>query len=165
MFCVHPLGGLSWPYAGLAEHLPAGVGLYGLQAAGLGDDDPLPESIEEMAADYVARVRAVQPEGPYRLLGWSLGGRIAHAMAVLLESAGQDVELLALLDAYPRTEVEAGASFSEREFLDGILAAAGVDASELDGPVDFDTVMAAVRSSGNDLASACRRIGCGVCRR
>ncbi|CAL9338358.1 Dimodular nonribosomal peptide synthase [Streptomyces sp. enrichment culture] len=152
VFCVHPLGGLSWPYAGLAEHLPAGVGLYGLQAAGLGDDDPLPESIEEMAADYVARVRAVQPEGPYRLLGWSLGGRIAHAMAVLLESAGQEVELLALLDAYPRTEVEAGASFSEREFLDGILAAAGVDASELDGPVDFDTVMAAVRSSGNDLA-------------
>ncbi|MDG9705833.1 amino acid adenylation domain-containing protein, partial [Streptomyces sp. DH37] len=154
VFCVHPLGGLSWPYAGLAEHLPAEVGLYGLQAAGLDDDGPLPESLEEMAADYVARVRAVQPEGPYRLLGWSLGGRIAHAMAVLLESAGQEVELLALLDAYPRAEAgaEADAGFSEREFLEGVLAAAGVDAAQVEGPVGFETVMAAVRSSGNDLA-------------
>ncbi|MBB0228019.1 non-ribosomal peptide synthetase [Streptomyces calidiresistens] len=152
VFCVHPLGGLAWPYAGLAEHLPAGVALYGLQAAGLGDDGPLPDSIEEMAADYVARVRAVRPEGPYRLLGWSLGGRIAHAMAVLLESQGHEVELLALLDAYPRTAVEAEAAFSERDFLDGVLAAAGVDPSRLGGVVDFDTVLAAVRASGDDLA-------------
>lgn len=64
VFCVHPLGGLSWPYAGLAEHLPAGVGLYGLQSAGLADDEPLPATVEEMAADYVARIRTVQAEGP-----------------------------------------------------------------------------------------------------
>ncbi|MFF8034157.1 amino acid adenylation domain-containing protein, partial [Streptomyces sp. NPDC016626] len=152
LFCVHPLGGLSWPYAGLAEHLPAEVGLYGLQAVGLEGDDPLPASLEEMADDYVARVRAVRPEGPYRLLGWSLGGRIAHAMAVRLEAAGQEVELLALLDAYPSTTADTGARFSEREFLEGVLSAAGLDAAGLDGPVDVDTVMAAVRSTGNDLA-------------
>ncbi|MET7294794.1 amino acid adenylation domain-containing protein [Streptomyces griseoloalbus] len=152
LFCVHPLGGLSWPYAGLAEHLPAEVALHGLQAVGLDGDDPLPGSLEEMADDYVARIRAVQPEGPYRLLGWSLGGRIAHAMAVRLEAAGQEVELLALLDAYPSTTAEPDARFSEREFLDGILSAAGLDAAGLDGPVDVDTVMAAVRSTGNDLA-------------
>ncbi|MFD8852881.1 amino acid adenylation domain-containing protein, partial [Streptomyces sp. NPDC059604] len=152
LFCVHPLGGLSWPYAGLAEHLPAEVGLYGLQAAGLGEDEPLPETVEEMAADYVAHIRTVQPEGPYRLLGWSLGGRVAHAMAGQLEAAGQEVELLALLDAYPRTEAEPSASFSERDFLEGILAAIGMEAAELDGPVEFDRVMAAMRSSGKELA-------------
>ncbi|MGY3680976.1 thioesterase domain-containing protein [Streptomyces sp. TE33382] len=152
VFCVHPLGGLSWPYAGLAEHLPAEVGLYGLQSAGLDDDDPLPESVEEMAADYVARIRTVQPEGPYRLLGWSLGGRVAHAMAVHLESAGQEVELLAVLDAYPRTGAEPAASFSERDFLEGVLVAIGMEVSELDGPVEFGRVMAAMRASGRELA-------------
>ncbi|MFE8010945.1 amino acid adenylation domain-containing protein, partial [Streptomyces sp. NPDC057418] len=152
VFCVHPLGGLSWPYAGLAEHLPADVGLYGLQSAGLEDDEPLPATVEEMAADYVARIRTVQAQGPYRLLGWSLGGRVAHAMAGLLESAGQEVELLALLDAYPRTEAEPAASFSEQDFLQGILAAIGIEAAELDGPVEFDRVMAAMRASGKELA-------------
>ncbi|MEV5687358.1 amino acid adenylation domain-containing protein [Streptomyces sp. NPDC052164] len=152
VFCVHPLGGLSWPYAGLAEHLPAEVDLYGLQSAGLGDDEPLPDSVEEMAADYVARIRTVQPEGPYRLLGWSLGGRVAHAMAGQLELAGQEVELLALLDAYPRTEQEPAASFSEGEFLEGILVAIGMEASDLDGPPEFGRVMAAMRSSGKELA-------------
>ncbi|MEU5658026.1 amino acid adenylation domain-containing protein [Streptomyces sp. NPDC047737] len=152
VFCVHPLGGLSWPYAGLAEHLPADVGLYGLQAAGLGDDEPLPATVEEMAADYVARIRTVQAQGPYRLLGWSLGGRVAHAMAGLLEAAGQEVELLALLDAYPRTEPEPAASFSEEDFLRGILAAIGMDADELGGPVEFGRVMAAMRASGKELA-------------
>ncbi|MFD3741737.1 amino acid adenylation domain-containing protein, partial [Streptomyces sp. NPDC058629] len=152
LFCVHPLGGLSWPYAQLAEHLPPEVGLYGLQAAGLAEDEPLPDSVEEMAADYVERVRAVQPEGPYRLLGWSLGGRIAHAMAQHLEAAGQRVELLALLDAYPRDATEAVEPFSEQDFLAGVLVAIGMEASELDGPVEFDRVAAAMRSSGKEIA-------------
>ncbi|MFC8626720.1 amino acid adenylation domain-containing protein, partial [Streptomyces anulatus] len=152
LFCVHPLGGLSWPYAGLAEHLPPGVGLYGLQAAGLGDDAPMPDTVEEMAADYVEHIRTVQPEGPYRLLGWSLGGRIAHAMAGRLEAAGQEVELLALLDAYPRAAADPVAPFSERDFLEGILVAIGMEASELDGPVEFDRVAAAMRASGKELA-------------
>ncbi|MFI1146097.1 amino acid adenylation domain-containing protein [Streptomyces sp. NPDC020780] len=152
VFCVHPLGGLSWPYAGLAEHLPADVGLYGLQSAGLGDDEPLPATVEEMAADYVARIRTVQADGPYRLLGWSLGGRIAHAMAGLLESDGQEVELLALLDAYPRTEPEPAASFGEQDFLQGILAAIGMEEADLGGPVEFGRVMAAMRESGKELA-------------
>jgi nonribosomal peptide synthetase DhbF len=43
----------------------------------------------------------VQRHGPYRLAGWSFGGNVAHAMAVLLEESGERVELLALLDAYP----------------------------------------------------------------
>ncbi|MBU7597300.1 amino acid adenylation domain-containing protein, partial [Streptomyces sp. P38-E01] len=152
LFCVHPLGGLSWPYAGIAEHLPAEVGLFGLQASGLSEGDPLPGTLEAMAAEYVARIRTVQEQGPYRLLGWSLGGRIAHAMAALLEEAGQEVELLALLDAYPQTEEAEESDFSEADFLKGILAAADLEPSALGGALNLDTVMAAVRAAGNDLA-------------
>ena len=43
----------------------------------------------------------LQPTGPYRLLGWSLGGQIAHAVAGRLRREGERVEFLALLDAYP----------------------------------------------------------------
>ncbi|QEU91123.1 amino acid adenylation domain-containing protein [Streptomyces kanamyceticus] len=101
LFCVHPGLGLSWSYAGLLRRIPADVPVYGLQARGFAEGDVLPESIERMAADYVDEIRAVHPEGPYRLLGWSLGGNVAYAMASLLRAKGEKVELLALLDAYP----------------------------------------------------------------
>ncbi|MFJ1455980.1 thioesterase domain-containing protein [Nocardia sp. N2S4-5] len=41
----------------------------------------------------------VQPEGPYHLLGWSLGGQIAHAVAVRLRARGATVAVLAMLDS------------------------------------------------------------------
>ena len=101
LYCVHASGGLSWNYGPLLRHLPVNQPVYGVQARGLARTATLPGSVEEMAADYVAQIRTVQPAGPYHLLGWSLGGRIAQAMAVLLEEQGEEVALLALLDAYP----------------------------------------------------------------
>ncbi|MFC3453288.1 amino acid adenylation domain-containing protein [Amycolatopsis speibonae] len=101
LFCVHASGGLSWNYEPLLRYLPADQPVYGVQARGLARTEPLPGSVEEMAADYLDQIRAVQPTGPYHLLGWSLGGRIAQAMAKLLEAEGEKVGLLALLDAYP----------------------------------------------------------------
>ncbi|ATL69941.1 non-ribosomal peptide synthetase [Nocardia terpenica] len=101
LFCVHASGGLSWNYGSLLRHLPPNQPVYGVQARGLARSEPLPGSVEEMAADYLAQIRTVQPTGPYHLLGWSLGGRIAQAMATLLEAEGEQVGLLALLDAYP----------------------------------------------------------------
>ncbi|MFD2420214.1 amino acid adenylation domain-containing protein [Amycolatopsis pigmentata] len=101
LFCVHASGGLSWNYAPLLRSLPPNQPVYGVQARGLARAEPLAASVEEMAADYVEQIRTVRPTGPYHLLGWSLGGRIAQAMAVLLEAEGEEVGLLALLDAYP----------------------------------------------------------------
>ncbi|MEU3622976.1 hypothetical protein BS329_20465 [Amycolatopsis coloradensis] len=101
VFCVHPSGSVSWSYIGLAKHIGPERPIYGLQAAGLSEPADLPDSIEDMAADYVARIRQVQPEGPYHLLGWSFGGLVAHEMAVQLREAGQQVGLLASLDSHP----------------------------------------------------------------
>ncbi|NKS03385.1 amino acid adenylation domain-containing protein [Rhodococcus hoagii] len=106
LFCVHPLSGLAWSYAGLAGST-GGRPLYGLQATG---EDGMPDGIGELAARYVDRVRAIQPQGPYHLLGWSLGGNIAHEMAVRLQDIGEDVASLTILDAMPATAVpDAGA--------------------------------------------------------
>jgi thioesterase domain-containing protein/acyl carrier protein len=99
-FCVHPGGGLSWCYQPLTRYVPADYPLYGLQARGLnGHDVPAP-SLRDMAADYVSQIRAVQPSGPYYLIGWSLGGLIAQDMAVQLREQGAEAALI-IMDAYP----------------------------------------------------------------
>ncbi|MEV6069914.1 amino acid adenylation domain-containing protein [Nocardia sp. NPDC052001] len=104
LFCAPPMVGMSWCYAGLAGHLPADQPLYGLQSPALTETDYAPESLEEVARRYVTAIREVQPHGPYRVLGYSLGGILAHAIATELQTAGEQVELLANLDAYPDAE-------------------------------------------------------------
>ncbi|MEU1465826.1 amino acid adenylation domain-containing protein [Streptomyces sp. NPDC005727] len=101
VFCIHPGGGLSWSYVGLLRHLPPSFPLYGVQAHGLRHPDEMPATIEEMATDYIERIEKIQPEGPYHLLGWSLGGMVAYEMAVQWRARGARVGMLALLDCYP----------------------------------------------------------------
>ncbi|MFE5915222.1 amino acid adenylation domain-containing protein [Streptomyces wedmorensis] len=100
LFCVHPGTGVGWAYAGLARHLGDDQPLYALQARSLSDPGHRPGSVEEMADAYLERIRGIQPWGPYRLLGWSFGGLVAHAVAVRLRDAGEEVELLALMDVH-----------------------------------------------------------------
>jgi thioesterase domain-containing protein len=75
--------------------------VYGVQSIGLETDAPLPTSVEQMADSYFAAIRHVQPRGPYRLAGWSMGCAIAFEVAARLENAGQRVEVLALIDGAP----------------------------------------------------------------
>ncbi|QAT84065.1 tyrocidine synthase [Corallococcus coralloides] len=99
LFLVHPGGGNVLAYSELARRLGPSLPVYGLQSRGL-DGRPVVESIEEMAALYIEAVRTVQPQGPYQLGGWSLGGVIAYEMARRLREAGEAVELLVLIDAH-----------------------------------------------------------------
>jgi thioesterase domain-containing protein len=101
LFCIHDAGGFSWPYSKLIRHIPADHPIYGLQARHLSNRDMHPQSIDDMAADYLQIIRKIQPVGPYNLLGWSFGGLVAHAMATRLQAMGETVSLLALLDSYP----------------------------------------------------------------
>ncbi|GAB4583081.1 hypothetical protein Ntsu_09130 [Nocardia sp. IFM 10818] len=100
LFCIHPIGGIAWSFAGLAAHLDADRPIYGLQSPALRADGELPDSIEDWARRYVKEIRSVQPAGPYHLLGWSLGGVLAHAIAVQLQDEGAEVALLAMMDSY-----------------------------------------------------------------
>lgn len=127
LFCLHPAEGLSWCYLGLARHLP-GVAIYGLQATA---DTDLPETFEAMVDDYVARIRAQQAHGPYRLLGWSLGGALAQAIATRLNQAGEPVELVALMDSYP---APAFAAWREPTLHDALITLLSVT-----GEVEADT--------------------------
>ncbi|MER5465933.1 amino acid adenylation domain-containing protein, partial [Streptomyces sp. NPDC002668] len=101
LFCVHPISGISWGYAGLLRHIGEDHPIIGLQARHFTEPQRQPTSIAEMADDYLASIRALQPHGPYHLIGWSFGGMVAHAVATRLERLGEEVRLLGLLDAYP----------------------------------------------------------------
>jgi thioesterase domain-containing protein/peptidoglycan/xylan/chitin deacetylase (PgdA/CDA1 family) len=99
LFCAHPVVGLSWCYLALLPHVDARYPLYGLQARGLRRPEPLPASMQEMARDYADQIRMTQPSGPYHLLGWSLGGNMAFAIAEELERRGQQIGLLVIMDS------------------------------------------------------------------
>jgi len=98
LFLVHAVGGNVLNYRHLAEAMPAGIPIYGLQALGLdGRTAPL-DAVEKMAQRYVSEIRSVQPHGPYHLAGGSMGGIIAFEMAQQLMAAGETVAMLGLVD-------------------------------------------------------------------
>src|SRR5690606_7286479 len=73
--------------------------VYALESRAMRGGLPEFDTIEEMAAHYVAEIRTVQPRGPYYLSGYCFGGNVAYEMARQLEAAGETVALLALLDS------------------------------------------------------------------
>ncbi|PFJ04301.1 hypothetical protein COD67_20415 [Bacillus cereus] len=97
-FCVHPFMGNVFCYIQLARLLKNYCSFYGLQ-------NPLIEkrvidelTLSEVVQLYIEEIKRVQPEGPYRLGGWSLGGAIAYKIANELRNQGEEVELLVLID-------------------------------------------------------------------
>lgn len=100
LFFVHAIGGNVLNYVRLAKGFPADQPVYGLQAIGLDGLVPPLESVNDMAARYVAEIRKVQPHGPYFLAGGSMGGAIAYEIAQQLSDDGEPIGMLALFDTY-----------------------------------------------------------------
>jgi amino acid adenylation domain-containing protein len=143
LFCLHPAGGLGWCYAPLPRHLPADVPVYALQARGLREGDKPAGSFDEAIADFVGHIRSVQPTGPYHLLGWSLGGALAHAVAVRLQDEGERIGLLAMLDSPPIDPTGAGAPADAEEQIVRILLGEAADGPERMGAALVEDHMAA----------------------
>ncbi|MEG3162877.1 amino acid adenylation domain-containing protein [Sphingomonas sp. LB2R24] len=94
LFCFHPIGGVAWSYVPISRGLNE-VKIIGLQST------RAPEclTLEALCNFHVASIKCIQPSGPYHLLGWSLGGAIAHKVACALGS--DQVSTLIMLDSYP----------------------------------------------------------------
>ncbi|MGW6034894.1 amino acid adenylation domain-containing protein [Gordonia terrae] len=104
IWCVHTAAGIVEPFRVLGDSLRS-ASVFGLQLPELvlaGRE--LPSTVEGIAALHVEAIRSTQPQGPYRLVGWSVGGVIAHEIARRLVELGAEVALLVLLD--PRTPAE-----------------------------------------------------------
>ena len=85
-------------YAELSRHLAPSLPIWGFKARGAGSAEPPHASVSEMAADYLAELRAIQPHGPYFIAGECVGGVCAYEMACQLQEAGEHMALLMLFD-------------------------------------------------------------------
>lgn len=114
LFLVHGAEGNVLLYRELAHYLGPDQPVYGLQSRGLDGSMELSSSIEDMAAQYVKEIRELQPEGPYYLGGYCMGGGVALEMAQQLQAQGQEVALLAMLETNNLTANPGAISFPHR---------------------------------------------------
>jgi acyl transferase domain-containing protein/thioesterase domain-containing protein len=112
-FCVHGAGGNVLNFRALAQHLGSAQPFYGLQARGVGGEEPLP-TIEAMAEAYLEEIRIAEPHGPYLLGGYSGGGVVAYEAAQRLRAAGAEVPLLVLFDTFHPSTRPRKITMSER---------------------------------------------------
>jgi thioesterase domain-containing protein/NADP-dependent 3-hydroxy acid dehydrogenase YdfG len=98
LFLIHPSGGDVLCYAELATRLGQDQTVIALTDPELAGLDA-PADMPALVRQYVDAIRACQPEGPYRLGGWSMGGTVAHEVAVELTGAGDEVELVVMIDS------------------------------------------------------------------
>jgi FkbH-like protein len=109
LFLIHDGDGETLLYRNLARRLPDGVTVFGIEPRRLSRVPLAHTRIEDMARFYIEEMRNKQPRGPYMLGGLCAGGVIAYEMALQLQSAGETVRLVALLDAAkPRARKRAG---------------------------------------------------------
>jgi amino acid adenylation domain-containing protein len=139
VFCFHPAGGQILVYQPLTDALDADQPLYCLQSRALANAEEEYNSLDDMAAAYTVALQQRQPEGPYYLLGWSMGGLLALTVAGLLEQQGQAVAFVGLLDPYLPTHNN---RFCDDALLGPVLAFGGSLASALLGlaPVERQTL-------------------------
>jgi thioesterase domain-containing protein len=98
LFVAHDGVGIVFYSQILRQHLDAEIPVYALPGP-LNDTDEL-GSMDDLMNRLVRMVTEVQPDGPYRVAGWSAGGVFAYAVAERLVMAGRAVEFVGLLDAF-----------------------------------------------------------------
>jgi len=131
LFLIHPVGGYAYCYSELAANLDYPGAVLGLQV-----DGAVPETIEAMARKYLAAIKTVQPEGPFLLGGWSMGGVIAYEINRQLHAAQERADLLLMFDSYcvagGAVDGTRGASTAdERSLLESMAAELGITSDGL----------------------------------
>jgi nonribosomal peptide synthetase DhbF len=138
IFCIHPGGGTGTVYQNLKDALPEDYPVWALQARGLEDHELPHANVTEMATAYIQAIQAIQPEGPYHLLGWSFGGTIAQEMTVQLEALSQQVSLLVLLDSVAQPNLIQNDARSDEEQSNKILESSAQSLGITDEVIDIN---------------------------
>jgi amino acid adenylation domain-containing protein len=135
LFCVHAGGGHVFAYQPLADQLPPEQTVYGISAPGVDGFGEPSQTMAGLVEHSLASILRVQPSGPYRLLGWSIGGLIAYETARRLTDMGHRVDFVGLLDTVApgqhRQLSEVLASTLQTEGLKGIPKVASVQRRRL----------------------------------
>jgi len=154
LFALPPAGGLGWCWAGLLRHLDPAQPVIALQADGMdGGPAPEPATLGAWAERMYERIREIT-RGTFHVIGWSVGGMLAHEIAALAESAGRPVGGVTLLDAYPTDQWRDLPEPTESETLRALLRMAGAeDRVAPDTVLDRAATMEILRASGSAIAA------------
>ncbi|MGE2721092.1 amino acid adenylation domain-containing protein [Mycolicibacterium celeriflavum] len=148
--CIHEGNGQSYAYRGLSGYLDCPVlGINQIPQSG----ETEPGSIRDMAKIYADRLQAVYPDGPYKLLGWSFGGPVAHELAIELTRRGCVVQRLVLLDPVLKVNPAEGDSTidegpGEARLLDLFLRSSHIDVPEQFKPLTYRQAEELIRQQG-----------------
>jgi polyketide synthase 13 len=152
VFVFHPAGGSTVVYEPLLKRLPPDIPMYGFER--------VEGAIEERAAEYLPKLQELGGNGPFVLVGWSLGGALAYACAIGLKRAGADVRFVGLIDMVrpgeeiPQTKEETRARwdryarFAERTFNVEVPPIPYEQLEDLDDEGQVQFVLDAVSQSG-----------------
>jgi thioesterase domain-containing protein/acyl carrier protein len=99
IFLIHGAGLNILLYKSLANHLSADRPIYAFQASGLDGSKQFKTNLHDIAEEYIRELLRIQPDGPFLLMGFSLGGFIAYEMAMQLVSRGLTVKFTGLIDS------------------------------------------------------------------
>jgi len=148
IICLPPASGLGWSYAGLVSALDPNRPLLAVQSDHIAHGGALPANFSDAVAKYTAAVRGMQPSGPYHLLGWSLGGNIAHAVASQLQAEGERVDLLALLDSFQQHDPIAENPPDDKQVMTALIEMIGLAP---DFPQDLNQILRSARHRQHPL--------------
>ncbi|MGE8058458.1 amino acid adenylation domain-containing protein [Pseudomonas sp. NPDC089547] len=163
LFLVHEFTGLDFYFPVLGQQMGGDFAIYGLPGVPAGQ--PQPRTLECLARYQVEQMRKVQPQGPYRLAGWSFGGVVAFEMANQLLGADEAVEFLGLIDSYvPRLADQGKARWSgphalERQLLLNCTTFWRTQGPEAAGKVAHLQQLEAAQGDFAGLLASCREHG------
>jgi thioesterase domain-containing protein len=128
LYCVHPAAGGSVCYSALVQPLADAAKIVGIQARGWEPRETVFATYEEMCSTYVDAIKQRAAAGPIHLMGWSMGGFIAHDIACRLIAEGRQVPYLIIVDSDDTGEQQHVAQDFEA-WADATLRALGDDNS------------------------------------
>ena len=130
LFCIHSGTGEVLSYFPLAAHLESRLSVWGIQVPGyeVSTNDPImaqhaPLALEnftsfaQLAGHYCKVITRIQPIGPYRLLGSSMGGLFALEIARQLQAQGQSVSFVGMVDSHVPDNSQFDNVFDEYNYL------------------------------------------------
>lgn len=101
LFCFHPASGFAWQFSVLTRYLSPRWSIVGIQSPRPNGPMQQCATLDDVIDQHLATLRAQQPQGPYYLFGYSLGGTLAQGIAARLRAQGEAVAFLGLLDTWP----------------------------------------------------------------